>query len=264
MRMRRRTIAHDGKVQNLRLAARRIDGAFVPAGSTSASGSKSVARRGAAATSTAGVGEGCVIQASGRPVSAFQRAARRGASAGFEIVERHAHSAVVAGSFASVAATRPCSELHRPAVPPDARRSPRGLDRDRRARRALLGNGDAPRARSLMRRLRRRNRTWRLPAIVRAAPWTGVSACGAAQRASSVAERRFCWMDGGRSSTRICRPSRGARYAVRAARCRRRGSRSTVELTAVDDVCESLALTTLRGGSLTRVARQARRGSGCC
>jgi hypothetical protein len=93
-----------GKVQNLRLAARRIDGAFVPAGSTF-SFWKQVGR----ATRRGGyvdgreLREGCVIPSVGGGLCQLSNALYDAAlRAGFEIVERHAHSAVVAGSLASV------------------------------------------------------------------------------------------------------------------------------------------------------------------
>jgi len=93
-----------GKVQNLRLAARRIDGVLVPAGATF-SFWKQVGR----ATRRAGyvdgreLREGCVIPSIGGGLCQLSNALYDAAlRAGFEIVERHAHSAVVAGSLAAV------------------------------------------------------------------------------------------------------------------------------------------------------------------
>jgi hypothetical protein len=92
-----------GKVQNLRLAARHINRAFVPAGSTF-SFWKQVGR----ATRRGGyvdgreLREGCVIPSVGGGLCQLSNALYDAAlRAGFEIVERHAHSAVVAGSFAA-------------------------------------------------------------------------------------------------------------------------------------------------------------------
>jgi hypothetical protein len=93
-----------GKVQNLRVAARHIDGALVPAG-TVFSFWKQVGR----ATRRRGfvegreLREGCLVPSVGGGLCQLSNALYDAAlRAGFDIVERHAHTAVVPGSPAAV------------------------------------------------------------------------------------------------------------------------------------------------------------------
>ncbi|HWT06771.1 MAG TPA: VanW family protein, partial [Xanthomonadales bacterium] len=91
-----------GKVQNLRVAVRRIDGVVVPARAVF-----SFWRHVGRATRRAGyvrgreLREGCVVPSVGGVLCQLSNALYDAAlSAGFEIVERHAHSVVVPGSLA--------------------------------------------------------------------------------------------------------------------------------------------------------------------
>ena len=93
-----------GKVQNLRVAVRRIDGVVVPAGAVF-----SFWRHVGRATRRAGfvrgreLREGCVVPTVGGGLCQLSNALYDAAlRAGFEIVERHAHTAVVPGSLAEV------------------------------------------------------------------------------------------------------------------------------------------------------------------
>src|ERR1700736_6021714 len=93
-----------GKVQNLRVAVRRLDGVVVPGGAVF-SFWKHVGR----ATRRAGfvrgreLREGCVVPSVGGGLCQLSNALYDAAlRAGFEIVERHAHTAVVPGSLAAV------------------------------------------------------------------------------------------------------------------------------------------------------------------
>ena len=91
-----------GKVQNLRLAARRIDGALVPAGATFSFWKhvgRATRRRGY--VSGRELREGCLVPSVGGGLCQLSNALYDAAlRAGFEIVERHAHTAVVPGSLA--------------------------------------------------------------------------------------------------------------------------------------------------------------------
>ena len=93
-----------GKVQNLRVAVRRIDGVVVPARAVF-----SFWRHVGRATRRAGyvrgreLREGCVVPSVGGGLCQLSNALYDAAlSAGFEIVERHAHTVVVPGSLAEV------------------------------------------------------------------------------------------------------------------------------------------------------------------
>jgi hypothetical protein len=91
-----------GKVQNLRVAVRRIDGVVVPAGAVF-----SFWRHVGRATRRAGyvrgreLREGCVVPSVGGGLCQLSNALYDAAlTAGFEVVERHAHTVVVPGSLA--------------------------------------------------------------------------------------------------------------------------------------------------------------------
>ena len=93
-----------GKVQNLRVAVRGMDGVVVPAG-----GVFSFWRHVGRATARAGfvrgreLREGCIVPSVGGGLCQLSNALYDAAlRAGFEIVERHAHTAVVPGSLAEV------------------------------------------------------------------------------------------------------------------------------------------------------------------
>ena len=93
-----------GKVQNLRVAVRRIDGVVVPARAVF-----SFWRHVGRATRRAGyvrgreLREGCVVPSVGGGLCQLSNALYDAAlTAGFEIVERHAHTVVVPGSLAEV------------------------------------------------------------------------------------------------------------------------------------------------------------------
>jgi hypothetical protein len=93
-----------GKVQNLRVAVRRIDGVVVPARAIF-----SFWRHVGRATRRAGyvrgreLREGCIVPSVGGGLCQLSNALYDAAlSAGFEIVERHAHTAVVPGSLAEI------------------------------------------------------------------------------------------------------------------------------------------------------------------
>ncbi|HEV2643639.1 MAG TPA: VanW family protein [Candidatus Elarobacter sp.] len=93
-----------GKVQNLRVAVRRIDGVVVPAQAIF-----SFWRHVGRATRRAGyvrgreLREGCMVPSVGGGLCQLSNALYDAAlSAGFEIVERHAHTAVVPGSLAEI------------------------------------------------------------------------------------------------------------------------------------------------------------------
>lgn len=93
-----------GKVQNLRVAARHIDGALVPAG-TVFSFWKQVGRATRRRGFVAGreLREGCLVPSVGGGLCQLSNALYDAAlRAGFDIVERHAHTAVVPGSLAAV------------------------------------------------------------------------------------------------------------------------------------------------------------------
>lgn len=91
-----------GKIHNLRLAARRLDGVLVPSG-----GVFSFWAHVGRATRRAGyvegreLREGCIVPAVGGGLCQLSNALYDAAlNAGFEIVERHAHTSVIAGSLA--------------------------------------------------------------------------------------------------------------------------------------------------------------------
>ena len=138
-----------GKVQNLRLAAHRIDGAAVAAGATF-SFWKQVGR----ATRRRGyvdgreLREGCVIPSVGGGLCQLSNALYDAAlRAGFEIVERHAHSAVVPGSLAAAGrdATVFWNYVDLRFRPPSSVRIEVSMTQDALAVR-FWGSGNAPRA----------------------------------------------------------------------------------------------------------------------
>ncbi|MDE2127046.1 MAG: VanW family protein [Armatimonadetes bacterium] len=93
-----------GKVQNLRCALRRLNGAAVPAGATF-SFWKQIGRATPARGYTQGrqLREGCLYPAIGGGLCQLSNALYCVAlDAGFEIVERHAHGAIIPGSAAEV------------------------------------------------------------------------------------------------------------------------------------------------------------------
>ena len=93
-----------GKVHNLRLAARALDGVEVPAGSTFSFWTqigRLTRRRGY--VDGRELREGCVVPAVGGGICQLSNALFDAADrAGLEIVERHRHSRVVAGSLAEI------------------------------------------------------------------------------------------------------------------------------------------------------------------
>ncbi|MFN6963501.1 MAG: VanW family protein [Pyrinomonadaceae bacterium] len=91
-----------GKIENLRLALRRLDGVVVPAGKIF-SFWKQIGRASRRRGFVAGreLREGCVIPSVGGGLCQLSNALYDAAlQAGFEIVERHAHSRVIPGSLA--------------------------------------------------------------------------------------------------------------------------------------------------------------------
>ncbi len=93
-----------GKVQNLRVAVRRIDGVVVPGGAVF-SFWQHVGRATARAGFVRGreLREGCVVPSVGGGLCQLSNALYDAAlRAGFDIVERHAHTAVVPGSLAEI------------------------------------------------------------------------------------------------------------------------------------------------------------------
>ena len=93
-----------GKIHNLRVAARRVDGARVPAGEVF-SFWKHVGRATRRSGYVAGreLREGCLVPSVGGGLCQLSNALYDAAlRAGFEIVERHAHTAVVRGSLAEI------------------------------------------------------------------------------------------------------------------------------------------------------------------
>ncbi|HEY7610427.1 MAG TPA: VanW family protein [Alphaproteobacteria bacterium] len=93
-----------GKIHNLRLALRRIDGVEVPAGRTfSFWGHVGRPTRLRGFVAGRELREGCVIPSVGGGLCQLSNALYDAAlKAGFEIVERHAHSQVIPGSLAEV------------------------------------------------------------------------------------------------------------------------------------------------------------------
>jgi len=93
-----------GKVHNLRLAVRRIDGALVPANETFSFWKQlgpATRRRGYVEGRE--LREGCIVPSIGGGLCQLSNALYDAAlRAGFEIVERHAHTAVVPGSLAEI------------------------------------------------------------------------------------------------------------------------------------------------------------------
>ena len=93
-----------GKVHNLRLAVRRIDGALVPANGTFSFWKQlgpATRRRGYVAGRE--LREGCIVPSVGGGLCQLSNALYDAAlRAGFEIVERHAHTAAVPGSLAEI------------------------------------------------------------------------------------------------------------------------------------------------------------------
>src|SRR5215213_844263 len=93
-----------GKVHNLRIAIRRLNGAEIPAGGVFSFWAQ-VGRPGRWRGYVAGreLREGCIIPSIGGGLCQLSNALYDAAlSAGFEIVERHAHTQVVPGSLAEV------------------------------------------------------------------------------------------------------------------------------------------------------------------
>ena len=93
-----------GKVHNLRLALRRLNGVEIPAGGVFSFWAQ-VGRPGRWRGYVAGreLREGCIIPAIGGGLCQLSNALYDAAlSAGFEIIERHAHTRVVPGSLAEV------------------------------------------------------------------------------------------------------------------------------------------------------------------
>jgi VanW like protein/Glycosyl transferases group 1 len=93
-----------GKVHNLRLALRRLHGAEIPAGSVF-SFWKQVGRASRWQGYVAGreLREGCIIPAVGGGLCQLSNALYDAAlSAGFEIIERHAHTRIIPGSLAEL------------------------------------------------------------------------------------------------------------------------------------------------------------------
>ncbi len=93
-----------GKVQNLRLALRRLNGAEIPAGQVFSFWTQ-IGRASRWKGYVAGreLREGCIIPSIGGGLCQLSNALYDAAlSAGFEIVERHAHTRVVPGSLAEI------------------------------------------------------------------------------------------------------------------------------------------------------------------
>lgn len=93
-----------GKVQNLRAAARRLDGLFIPSGDVF-SFWRQVGRPSARAGFATGrmLREGCIVPSTGGGLCHLSNALYQTAlAAGCEIVERHAHSRMVPGSAAAL------------------------------------------------------------------------------------------------------------------------------------------------------------------
>ncbi|HEX5874371.1 MAG TPA: VanW family protein [Pyrinomonadaceae bacterium] len=93
-----------GKIHNLRLALRRLNGAEIPAGGVFSFWTQ-IGRAGSWKGYVAGreLREGCIIPSIGGGLCQLSNALYDTAlSAGFEIVERHAHTRVVPGSLAEV------------------------------------------------------------------------------------------------------------------------------------------------------------------
>ena len=93
-----------GKVQNLRLAARALDGLFIPAGSTFSFWRQvGPPSRWRGYVSGRMLQQGCLVPAVGGGLCQLSNALYETAlQAGCEIVERHAHSRIVPGSAAAV------------------------------------------------------------------------------------------------------------------------------------------------------------------
>jgi hypothetical protein len=94
----------DGKVENLRVAARRLDGLELPAGATFSFWAQ-VGRPGAAQGFVPGreIREGCIVPAIAGGICQLSNALYEVALlAGLEIVERHPHSRIVPGSQAAL------------------------------------------------------------------------------------------------------------------------------------------------------------------
>lgn len=94
----------DGKVENLRVAARRLDGLELPAGATFSFWAQ-VGRPGAARGFVPGreIREGCIVPAIAGGICQLSNALYEVALlAGLEIVERHPHSRIVPGSQAAL------------------------------------------------------------------------------------------------------------------------------------------------------------------
>jgi hypothetical protein len=94
----------DGKVENLRVAARRLDGLEFPAGATFSFWAQ-VGRPGAAQGFVPGreIREGCIVPAIAGGICQLSNALYEVALiAGLEIVERHPHSRIVPGSQAAL------------------------------------------------------------------------------------------------------------------------------------------------------------------
>jgi vancomycin resistance protein VanW len=99
-----------GKIHNLRLAIKRLDGVEVPAGAIF-SFWKQVGRASRLKGFVAGreLREGCIIPNIGGGLCQLSNALYDAAlQANFEIVERHAHTQVIAGSLAEMGRTRRC------------------------------------------------------------------------------------------------------------------------------------------------------------
>jgi hypothetical protein len=91
-----------GKIQNLRLAVRRLDGIVIPAGSVF-SFWKQLGRAGRIGGYVVGreLREGCIIPNVGGGLCQISNALYDAAmQAGFEVIERHAHSQIIPGSLA--------------------------------------------------------------------------------------------------------------------------------------------------------------------
>jgi hypothetical protein len=94
----------DGKVENLRVAARRLDGLELPGGATFSFWAQ-VGRPGAAQGFVPGreIREGCIVPAIAGGICQLSNALHEVALlAGLEIVERHPHSRIVPGSQAAL------------------------------------------------------------------------------------------------------------------------------------------------------------------
>src|SRR5687768_2406398 len=93
-----------GKVHNLRVALRRLHGAEVPAGSIfSFWGQIGRASRWRGYVAGRELREGCIIPAIGGGLCQLSNALYDAAlSAGFEIIERHAHTRIIPGSLAEL------------------------------------------------------------------------------------------------------------------------------------------------------------------